>query len=357
MEYIGKSLISVDWLSIYVSTLGKKTPNIGSIRAMDYGTQVYQFTEYYQINEKDVAVLTYAPRSSALVHDTGIIKVLNEYLYTEDIYTLVNNILEDWGLVALSVSRLDICADFHRFVDYAVMDDFFEDFLSCKIWRIGKGKFKVIGKERRRLQDDTFAVQGVQSARHSFQYIRFGGNTSDISAYLYNKSLEFKEVKEKNYIKEMWRQNGLDDDKDVWRLEFSLKGNAVKIIDEVTGEVYFDKLEIVKDDNLIRRLYATLYGRYFDFRVNDGQQRKDRMKKCNLLKLNDMPFKLSKFVLSPDTTIGDKRLITSMERVYNELRHANEEYAAIINWAKHDIIRYKNLEMWAQKKGYMITVM
>lgn len=355
MEYIGKSLISVDWLSIYVSTLGKKTPNVGSIRAMDYGTQVYQFTEYYQINDKDVAVLTYAPRSGALVHDTGIIKVLNEYLYTEDIYTLVNNIILDWGLVALSVSRLDICADFHRFVDYAIMDDFFEDFLSCKIWRIGKGKFKVIGKERRRMQDDTFAVQGVQSSRHSFQYLRFGGNTSDISAYLYNKSLEFKEVKEKNYIKEMWRQNNMDDDKDVWRLEFSLKGNAVKIINEVTGEVYFDKLEIVKDDNLIRRLYTTLYGRYFDFRVNDGQQRKDRMKKCNLLKLSDMPFKLSKFVLSPNTTIGDKRLITSMERVYNELRHANEEYAAIINWAKNDIIRYKNLDVWAQKKGYMKT--
>lgn len=351
MQYIGKSLISVDWLSVYVSTIGKREPAVGSLRVMDYGTQVYQFTEYYQVDGKDVAVLTYAPRSAALVKDTGIIKILNEYLYTEDIYTLVNNILADWGLVALSVSRLDVCADFHRFVDYPEMDKFFDDFLTCSIWRIGKGKFKVIGKERRRLQDDTFSVQGVQSAKHSFQYLRFGGNTSDISAYLYNKSLEFKEVKEKNYIKTMWRKNQVDENTDVWRLEFSMKGNAVKIIDEVTGEVYFDKLAIIKEPALIRRLYATLYSRYFDFRVNDGQVRKDRMKKCNLLKLNDMPFKLSKFVLSPNATIGDKRLLSSMERVYNELRHANEEQAAILHWATSIVANYKDLSVWAMKKG------
>lgn len=351
MQYIGKSLISVDWLSVYVSTIGKREPVVGSLRVMDYGTQVYQFTEYYQVDGKDVAVLTYAPRSAALVKDTGIIKILNEYLYTEDIYTLINNILADWGLVALSVSRLDICADFHQFVDFPCMDEFFEAFLSCKIWHIGKSKFKVIGKEKRRLQDDNFVVQGVQSARHSFQYLRFGGNTSDVSAYLYNKSKEFEEVKEKNYIKAMWRQNNMDMDKDVWRLEFSLKGNAIKILDEVTGEVFFDKLQIIKEPLLIHRLYATLYHRYWCFRYNDGQVRKDRMGNCRLLILNDMPLTLKKFVLSPNATIGDKRMLSSMEKVYNELRHANEEQAAILHWATSIVANYKDLSVWAMKKG------
>jgi len=351
MQYIGKSLISVDWLSVYVSCVGKRAPLRGTVRVLDYGTQVYQFTEYYQLNDKDVACLTWQPRSNALVKDTGVIKLLNEYLYTTNIYDTITAIFEDWGLVPLSVSRLDICADFHRFVDYPDMDDFFDDFLTCAIWRIGKGKFKVIGKERRRLQDDTFSVQGVQSAKHSFQYLRFGGNTSDVAAYLYNKSLEFREVKEKNYIKEMWRVNDMDMDTDVWRLEFSLKGNAIKIIDEATGEVYFDKLQIIKEPILLHRLYVTLYRRYWDFRINDGQVRKDRMKSCKLLQLNDMPLKLSKFVLSPNATIGDKRLLSSMERVYNELRHANEEDAAIVHWAISNIAYFKNLSVWAAKKG------
>lgn len=351
MEYIGKSLISIDWLSVYVSCVGKRQPVRGSVKAMDYGTQVYQFTEYYQINGKDVACLTWQPRSNQLKADTGIIKLLNEYLYTTNVYDTITAIFDDWGLVPLSVSRLDICADFHRFVDFPVMDDFFKAFLNCSIWRMGKGKFKVIGKDRRRLQDDTFTLQGQQSAGHVYQYLRFGGNTSDIAVYLYNKSLEFREVKEKNYIREMWRLNELSEATDVWRLEFSLKGNAVKIIDDVTGEVYFDKLLIVKDPMLLHRLYAALYQRYWDFRVNDGQVRKDRMKRCNLLKLNDVPLRLKKFVMSPDATIGDKRLLASMERVYNELRHANEEDAAIVHWAISNIVNFKNLTIWAAKKG------
>ena len=352
MQYIGQSLISVDWLSIYVSTVAKRQPKHGSVRVMEYGTQVYQFTEYYQRDGKDVAILTYAPRSSALVKDTGIIKVLNEFLYTRNIYELVMSICEDWGLTPLSVSRLDICADFNRFVAYEDMNAFFEDFLSCRIWHIGKCKYKVIGKEARRLQDDTFAVQGVQSSRHSFQYLRFGGNTSDVSAYLYNKSLEFKEVKQKNYISEMWAKNGLDEQSDVWRLEFSLKGNAIKILDDVTGEAFFDKLLIVKEPLLIRRLFAALYNRYWDFRVNDGQVRKDRMKRCNLLKINDIPFKLEKFVMCPNATIGDKRLLSSMERVYSEIRHASEEDAAIIHWASSLIAKHKKLTIYAQRKGF-----
>lgn len=353
MEFIGKSLISIDWLSIYVSTVGIHKPSVGSIRAMDYGTQVYKFTEYYQIDGKDIAVLTYQPRSSKLVQDTGIIKILNEYLYTEDIYTLCQNIMQDWGLVPLSVSRLDVCADFHRFQDYPDMNCFFEDFLTTKIWHMGKCKYKVIGEKARKLQDDQFVIQGVQSSRHTYQYLRFGGNTSDVSAYLYNKTKEFEEVKTKNYIVSMWEKNGLDTTKTVWRLEFSLKGNAVKIIDEVTGEVYFDKLKIIKDLNLVHRLYVTLYQRYWDFRINDGQVRKDRMKRCNLLRLNDMPFRLSKFYLASDSTIGDKRLISQMERVYQELRHADTGKAAIVNWAKHNLIEWKKLEVWATCKGYM----
>lgn len=355
MEYVGKSLISIDWLSVYVSCGAKHKPIKGSIKEMDYGTQVYKFTEYYQLNGKDVAVLTWQPRSIKLRKDTGIIKILNEYLYTENVYTFCQNIMHDWGLVPLSVSRLDICADFHKFTDYPDMNNFFEDFLTTKIWHIGKHKYKLIGEKYRLLQDDNFAVQGVQSARHAFQYLRFGGNTSDVAAYLYNKSQEFRDVKTKNYIVAMWQRNDMDTDKDVWRLEFSIKGNALKIIDDVTGEVYFDKLLIIKDTNLLRRLYATMFKRYWDFRVNDNQVRKDRMKCCKLLNIKDIPFKLSKFNLSSDTTLGDKRLVAGMERVYNELRHANEEEAAVLHWAINNVARFKNIDIWRAKKGYGVN--
>lgn len=357
MKYIGKSLISVDWLSIYVSCLGKKTPQVGAVRAMDYGTQVYQFTEYYQLNGVDVACLTWQPRSAALKGDTGIIKILNEYLYIDNLYEFTMGILEDWGLLPLSVSRLDICADFNRFWDYSDMNEFFHDFLNCKIWKIGKAKYKVIGKERRKLQDDSFSMHGLQAAKHSFQYLRFGGNTSDVAAYLYNKTLEFKEVKQKNYILQMWEANNMDTDCDVWRLEFSIKGNALKIIDETTGDQTLDKLLIIKEEKLLHRLFAGLFKKYWDFRVNDGQVRKDRMKHCNLLKLNDMPLKIKRIYQAPQTTIGDKRLVASMERVYNELRQAGREDYAIVHWAIDRVVDYKRLRGWHDIKFGSLAAM
>ena len=53
--------------------------------------------------------------------------------------------------------------------------------------------------------------------------MKFGSPTSNISYYLYNKSKELREVKNKPWIIDTWALNNLNNDKDIWRLEFSIK--------------------------------------------------------------------------------------------------------------------------------------
>lgn len=350
MEYNGKCLISVDWLSIYVSTAGKRQPKNGAVEVLEYGTQVYKYTENYMKNGNIVAILTHSPRSSALKADTGIIKFHNSVLYTANLYNIVTDVLQDWGLLPLSVSRLDICADFHTFNGYTKMQAFFSDFLNTKIWKIGKAKYKIIGTKEYAQDKELFAMQGVQAAKHSFQYLRFGGNTSDVAAYLYNKSQEFRDVKCKNYICDMWERNRLNQNTDVWRLEFSLKGNAIKFVNQRDGVIVEDKLQFLKCGIELQRIFATLYKKYWDFRVNDGQVRKDRMQRLNLLSVRDTPYKAVKYSLCDTSGIADKRLITSMERVYNELRNKNMEQESLLKYAINYLVDAKCLNAWWRKK-------
>lgn len=49
------------------------------------------------------------------------------------------------------------------------------------------------------------------------------------------------EVKQKNYIADLWRKEGLDLSKDVWRLEFSLTSGAFDWVDSETGECVIQK--------------------------------------------------------------------------------------------------------------------
>ena len=120
---------------------------------------------------------------------------------------------------------------------------------------------------------DFFKMIGLQSSRHTYQYLRFGSKVSKVSAYLYNKTQEFRDVKRKNYIAEAWAANDIDEAAEVWRLEFSLKGDGIKFVNQKTGEWQTKNLEMVLDPTQRTQLYNALYLKYWDFRVNDGQVR------------------------------------------------------------------------------------
>lgn len=343
-------LVSIDWLSIYCDCSHMAQSGQFNFVREPYGTSVYadMFTIMYGGDE--VAILTCNPRSSALKAGTGILKILNQELYKPRLPILIDELLTQCSIEFLSISRLDLCADFNHFDCYPDMQQFFQDFLTLKLWKIGAAKYKVCANKATEFDCDYFKMIGLQSSRHTYQYLRFGSKVSKVSAYLYNKTQEFRDVKRKNYIAEAWKANNIDESKEVWRLEFSLKGNGIKFVNQLSGECLDKSLDMVLVPDKRVQLYNALYLKYWQFRINDGQVRKDRMKPANLLPIESSILLPVVIQCSDVTEREQKRMITAVERTYDEVRAKRRTRDMNIEAAIDDLSKFCNLSRWRAEK-------
>ena len=358
-------VISVDWLTISVDCSKFAIHTNYTCDREPYGTSIFQDMYTIGLDGMQIAILTLHPRMKHMNPHLGLLKILNPILYLPNLDRIVANLLFDLRLEVLGVSRVDLCADFHRFIDYPDVQDFIRDFLSVKIWKIGQAKYKCAGKaakaptlphykrkNKRRITDEpeSFVTIGKQSAKHAFQYLRFGSHVSDVSAYLYNKTQEFKDVKRKNYIEEMWRHSGINPNETVWRLEFSIKGNGIKFVDSTSGEFLQKTLDMVLDPTLREQLYNACFLKWWMFRYNDGQVRKDRMKPVRMLEIVSSVYEPRAIDFSDETSRENKRMITALEKTYDEIRIKHQVRDMEIEQALQKVTDFTRLNSWRAEK-------
>lgn len=345
-------LVSIDWLSVYCDCSGMAPAKDYIFDREPYGTSVYADMYTIYLYGKEIAILTCNPRSSALKKGTGVLKILNPILYQIGLDRIIYDLLDTCNIRPLNISRLDLCADFNHFEGYTDMQRFFQDFLNIKLWKIGAAKYKVCANKAPEFDNDYFKLIGLQSSRHTYQYLRFGSKVSKVSAYLYNKTQEFRDVKRKNYIAEAWAANDIDESKEVWRLEFSLKGDGIKFVNRETGEWQPKNLEMVLDPIQRTQLYNALYLKYWDFRINDGQKRKDRMKHANLLPIESSILQPVVISGSDVTDREQKRMISAIERTYDEVRMKRQTRNEEIEGSIQQLVNFCGLSSWhAEKYG------
>lgn len=264
-----RRIVNIDWLSLYCSGIMCTTYNDFIYEKQPHGTP--QFAELYNIIDKlrnqIVAQLERQPYSEIIPKDAVIVKFTNRILYEPDWQTYVTFVCDMLHLKINAISRIDICADFNKFKNGLEPSTFIKRFLNDELVRLRKTKFTVMGEQR-----------GMQH----YSYLRIGDRNSEVSAYLYNKTLELQEVKNKPWIRQNWAVNGLDDEHDVWRLEFSLRNKQMKYVllkDDI--EFRLD-LDFIKTNGILENIYDCCYNRYWDFRINDGQKKRTRMRRIEL---------------------------------------------------------------------------
>ena len=343
-------LVSIDWLQLYCDCSHMTHVGEFSFLREPYGTSVYDDMFTIMYGGEEVAILTCNPRSSALKAGTGLLKILNPELYKPRLPILIEKLLSECQIEFLSISRLDLCADFNHFESYPDMQNFFQDFLTLKLWKIGAAKYKVCANKATEFDCDYFKMIGLQSSRHTYQYLRFGSKVSKVSAYLYNKTQEFRDVKRKNYIAEAWKQNGIDESKEVWRLEFSLKGDGIKFVNSETGVCLQKNLDMVLHPVKRTQLYNALYLKYWQFRINDGQVRKDRMKPANLLPIKSSILYPVVIQGSDVTDREQKRMISAFERTYDEVRARRRTRDMELEHSVQKLVDFCGLRNWHAKK-------
>lgn len=251
-----KQIINIDWLAYSAyGNIGETTLfNRFKVIPKEHGSQVFKNVASIVTTDtaEEVAQMQYNPRSSALKPNLVIIKLANRCLYEYDYIALIHTINEGLNLEYNSLSRLDICADFYTF-EYCTPQELIRQFLQRKLRRYGKSKY---------------VLHGNQDRAQEYEYLRFGSPTSDVVCYLYNKSLEMREVKHKPYIVRQWSQltynyGDIAPAPDVWRLEFRLNGDNIKTLCDENGE--FDNLTLnaLNNKTILLYLYSALVNKFW----------------------------------------------------------------------------------------------
>lgn len=100
------------------------------------------------------------------------------------------------------ITRIDLCLDLNKLANGMSVPEFLMQYFSHAPFCIGH----IVRNGSRKVQ-----VQATRtmSGATIISGMRWGSSKSDVGAYCYNKTLEMLEVKEKPWIIETWKANGL----------------------------------------------------------------------------------------------------------------------------------------------------
>lgn len=321
-------VLSLDWLQLYY--VGCIEPRADyEVKRLEYSSRIFMYIDEIYINNKKICTATHTPFSPVLDQKMVIVKFENYLLYEKNLWYIVDNFAADFNLVYKSISRLDVAVDFNTFYKKRNVQNFLNDFLKNNVRKIGKAVYK---------------LQGSQKSTHIVDYLRFGGNSSEVSAYIYNKTKELNQVKMKSYIVDMWRCSGLDVDAGVWRLEFSIKSSAIKMLDKSVGDLEDISLENIKSRLFLEKMFMALVEKYFCFRENTGKSNVSREKKIVLFYNNFKDIERYFVRNLGDATRADKIFIKKLEQSNCELREAKKFYSNEQSNILFDFVVEKGLE-------------
>ena len=385
--------ISVDWLQVYCTCndfVMKESFYMGgrtySMRKTELVTKLWQ--EVYEISYqgRGVAVLCRSPRSPQLDKFGCTLKLDNRILYSRQYIDILYGLLNELSLNYVGITRLDLCYDCNYLRGDRRVDEFLMNFFSHAPYCAGH----IIRSGSRKLQIN--ATRSNTGAT-TISGMRWGSTGSDIGSYCYNKSLELLEVKDKPWIRETWKENGLinvwkkeqwdeltDGDKKriigagesdefiecpVWRFEISIKAHAKDLLDMSTGEIFRLSPSYMNSQERIEELFYTYAARVFDFRMSTGQTQIKNYPKLEIFERSqDVTKKPCHINLFADTGRTEKIIVNKLEELqetYTDIAGVEKrsieaalQFIRTISGVKSSIVRKKKeLQYISYMKGIM----
>jgi len=276
--------LSFDWIQF--NCLGK-FPQVEEItqindsiviKPLASGNKYYQRqSEIYYLGQL-FAHVQHVPRASFRDPLSVVIKLDNVLCYEAGISDLCNKICGDLGLKFHNWTRIDFALDGHNLLQPLVN--------ACE----GRS-IRLVGKsETMVFRNGSGKVKGA--------YV--GKKTSSKSLTAYNKTEELKRSK-KAYIREFWEYNGLDQSKDIERLEIRTKGLELRRYPMFTAQQenplsVLDKLR--NDVGLFERLFLSLSKKLYEFISKNAKRSNEAKRKC-VLKLKNVGSKVLRALARP----------------------------------------------------------
>lgn len=309
--------ISVDWLEVccYGNPISEGVINVNGKRyhIVDEHRNTRVFSKLYRVVFRglDYFYIQQLPISSALKRGLTLVKVSNRVLYSEKYIALLLDLLRALRLQYKGVSRLDIAYDCNYFFNGRHPKKFIHDYI-CKPLEQRGGIYLANVKKH-----ITFFNKSISSDTQ-YSYIKFGMGTGGRSAYIYDKSLELQEVKDKPWIRKMWEDNGLINDgkTHVWRAEISIKAQGKQLLNLDTGELFALHPSFLNTYEKVCKIFHFYAAKAFDFRINEGQKNRRNFPPLRLfdpsITITCVPKTVS---ISADTGRSERVCKNTLERV------------------------------------------
>lgn len=230
-------VVSIDWLQI--SCRGSVAQSSINFTASLTDLHNKIFSQVWEIKRGSevVAMAQASPVSEVVVKDLVVLKFENHLLYTNGLFDVVRSVIADFGLTPINITRLDLCADFQQFKYGLSPQSLIQSIFIGEAWRKGARIEVFHGADMKKI-DRLYNTKHSGMVAYFNQYCnkaggnitgyRAGSRSSAVCCYLYNKTIELRQQTDKPYIRGLWHKFGFDVNRDVWRLEFSLKGKAFK---------------------------------------------------------------------------------------------------------------------------------
>lgn len=335
-----KDTINIDWLcfNVYVTDYNKlenciKTSKNYIYDMQEIGTIVWQNRLYIVKDNEKIATLLYKPLSTLLNKNVAQIQVTNKYLYAFGLKKLCSSIINDLEVTFHSFSRIDICLDTDNYIDLEPQE-FIKKFASNEIIKLGKTKGYLPFKSNKGLQ---------------FSGITFKNKDSITSFKLYNKSLEMKETHEKKYIRESWHENGYDGEKDVYRIEVSLKNFSQQMLC-IEGNYVFTDLDTFLNYTTIPLIFFYYINRSFKFAYNEGKKNISENKKVKLITIENACCKLIKLNGRLDTSRNTRIMINELFLTIAKSKQKEVEEVEHCLSSLIFLLKKYDLEDWFEQK-------
>lgn len=331
-----KQMITLDWLQIYCN--GSKFTPGGDfvIKEEPYQTKLFKKIHKVYLWEEEFCTCTSVPTSNVLPPSAMIVKFSNRQLYGAMFKELFELFMFRCQVEYISVTRIDLALDLQTFRNNLHPLNLIKGFVFDKYLKNGRGKF---------------TIHGEQKFTNEFQTLRFGTKTSPVNVYLYNKSIELRQVQDKPYIRARWDELGAVPGVDVWRLEISIKAEGTGFVNLNTGE--YDKVSIytVFETDILHHVYFSFIAQYFAFKINDQTKNKTRMKDLQLFADYDALFKPLYLPNTTGSNLSDKIFIKKLFQFDQEFRGVDEQSGQAQSIIIAEMLRATGLTEWYASKS------
>lgn len=337
-----KYCISVDWLQVccYSNNLAYLLNNdyYSKVDSLPYWLELQpletrSFARFIRVHTKVgndwryCADILAVPRSTMLNSNIVLVKIHNRFLYSQNYIKLLYNICDTFKLSIKGLTRLDLCYDCNSFHNGLKPHKFIKEFVTAEfdspryIYKVGAKQFRVYGGK------------SVSSAT-KFSGIEFGSGKSSKRCYIYDKTRELAEVKDKPWIRQYWQQNGLisDSKTHVYRAEISIKCDGMDLLNMSTGELFKLSPEYLQSQPSIEKLFHFYAARMFRFHRKGKHTRVRDYDRIELFENSPIiTCKPKKVCVNADTGRTEKICVSTLSKLSCQYSDLSQEYSSALS--------------------------